>query len=150
MRARQRDYELMFIVSPLRASEEDITNTINRVQQVITNAGGQVSGVDQTPPWGRRKFAYPIRKYAEGEASRRAFTEGYYVLLHFSLLTSQIPEIERALKLNDAVLRHLLLLVEHKAAAPVLASVDGAGSFGDDEGDEDEDVDDDVDEEDEG
>lgn len=143
MRARQRDYELMFIVSPLRSSEEDITNTINRIQQVITNAGGQVTGVDQTPPWGRRKFAYPIRKYAEGEASRRAFTEGYYALIHFSLLTSQIPEIERALKLNDAVLRHLLLLAEHKAAAPVLASVDSAESF-------EEDSDEDEDEEDEG
>lgn len=143
MRVRQRDYELMFIISPLRSSEEDINNTIGRVQQTITNAGGQISSVEQGPPWGRRKFAYPIRKYAEGEASRRPFTEGYYVLVNFSLPTNQIPEIDRALKLNDAVLRHLLLLVEHKgvAAAPMLTRAGASDDFDDsneDEEDEDE------------
>ncbi len=81
MRERRRDYELMFIISPLRSSEEDITTTVNRVQQAITVAGGEVTTTDQSAPWGRRKFAYPIREYAEGEASRRAFNEGYYVYL---------------------------------------------------------------------
>ncbi len=138
MRVRQRDYELMFIISPLRSSEDDINNTIGRVQQNITNAGGQIGTVEQGPPWGRRKFAYPIRKYAEGEASRRPFTEGYYVLINFSLPTNQIPEIDRALKLNDAVLRHLLLLVEHKgvAAAPTLTRAAASDDFDDSDQDE--------------
>ena len=95
MRERRRDYELLFIISPLRSSEEDLTTTINRVRQAITAAGGEVSSLDQTAPWGRRKFAYPIREYAEGEASRRSFTEGYYVLCHFSLATSQLGVVER-------------------------------------------------------
>jgi small subunit ribosomal protein S6 len=120
MRERRRDYEMLFIVSPLRASEDEIANTINRVRQAISAAGGEVTDVDHSAPWGRRKFAYPIREYAEGEASRRPFTEGYYVLAHFSLPTSQIPTVERSLKLNDAILRYLLTLVETKgqAAAP--------------------------------
>ena len=146
MRERRRDYELMFIVSPLRASEEEITNTINRVRQAITAAGGEVTNVDHSAPWGRRKFAYPIREYAEGEASRRPFTEGYYVLCHFNLPTGQITTFERSLKLNDAILRYLMTLVETKAQLAPQAAL--SSDAGDDELDQDED-DADLDDEDE-
>src|SRR5262245_10355279 len=140
MRERRRDYELMFIISPLRSSEEDITTSIGRVHQAITAAGGEVANTDQGAPWGRRKFAYPIREYAEGEASRRAFTEGFYVLCHFSLPAARIPELERALKLNDAVLRYLLTLVDARGQlAPAgSAAALGAAETLIDEGDEDE------------
>jgi small subunit ribosomal protein S6 len=154
MRERRRDYELMFIISPLKSSEEEITATINRVRQAITSAGGEVTSVDQTPPWGRRKFAYPIREYAEGEASRRAFTEGFYVLCHFSLPASQVPVVERALKLTDPVIRHLLTIIETRgqavpagAAVQVGASADANGLEEDDVDDLDE-ADDDLDDED--
>ena len=140
MRERRRDYELMFIVSPLRASEEEVTNTINRVRQAVTAAGGEVTDVDHSAPWGRRKFAYPIREYAEGEASRRPFTEGYYVLCHFTLPTGQITAFERSLKLNDAILRYLLTLVETKAQLAPQAAGAAAERAGDE--DEDEDADD--------
>jgi small subunit ribosomal protein S6 len=144
MRERRRDYEMLFIVSPLRASEDEITNTINRVRQAISAAGGEVTEVDHSAPWGRRKFAYPIREYAEGEASRRPFTEGYYVLTHFSLPTSQIPTVERSLKLNDAILRYLLTLVDAKgqAAVPAVAGSPAAAAE-DDEDDEDLDAEED-------
>lgn len=143
MRERRRDYELLFIISPLRSSEEDITTTINRVRQAITAAGGEVSSVDQSAPWGRRKFAYPIREYAEGEPSRRSFTEGFYVLCNFSLGTSQLGVVERSLKLNDAVLRYMLTLAvaSAKSARPVSAVSVG--------GDADEDEIDDAEDEDE-
>lgn len=123
MRERRRDYELLFIISPLRSSEEEISGTISRVHQAITAAGGAVANTDQTAPWGRRKFAYPIRDYAEGEASRRSFNEGYYVLCHFALPAARVPEVERTLKLSDAILRYLLTLVDTRsqpaaAAAP--------------------------------
>ena len=142
MRERRRDYELLFIISPLRSSEEDLTNTINRVRQAITAAGGEITSVDQTAPWGRRKFAYPIREYAEGEASRRSFTEGYYVLCHFSLSTSQLGPVERSLKLNDAVLRYMLTLAvaSTKSARPVSAVAVG-GEADDEELDESDDND---------
>ena len=143
MRERRRDYELLFIISPLRSSEEEIANTINRVRQMIAGAGGEMTDVDQSPPWGRRKFAYPIREYAEGEASRRPFNEGFYVLCHFNLASTRIPEIERALKLNDSVLRYLLTLVDPRTigksrpvAAGASADTGAPGSF--DAEDEDE------------
>ena len=118
MRERRRDYEMMYIISSLRNTEEEITAAINRVTQAITSLGGEVTATNHASPWGRRKFAYPIREYAEGEASRRAFNEGYYVLTHFSLSTDKIVEFERVLKLTDSVLRYLLTVVDARAGAP--------------------------------
>lgn len=146
MRERRRDYELMFIISPLRSSEEDITTAIGRVHQAVTTAGGAITNTDQGPPWGRRKFAYPIREYAEGEASRRAFSEGYYVLCHFNLPAANIPDVERSLKLNDAVLRYLLTLVD--ARGQMLPSVTPASTGTESRADQsDGDLDEDEDEE---
>jgi small subunit ribosomal protein S6 len=118
MRDRKRDYELLFIVSPLRSSEEEIAATVEKVAQSIATVGGSVSSTQQTAPWGRRKFAYPMREYAEGEASRRVFNEGYYVLVTCSLPTLQIRELERVLKLNDSILRYMLTGIEARPAAP--------------------------------
>jgi small subunit ribosomal protein S6 len=128
MRERRRDYELLFIISPMRSSEEEISTTVNRVRQAISNAGGEVTSVDQSPPWGRRKFAYPIREYAEGEASRRPFNEGFYVLCHFNLASTRIPEIERSLKLNDALLRYLMTLVDVRSQSTPRVVTVGAGA----------------------
>ena len=143
MRERRRDYELLFIVSPLRTSEEDISNAINRVRQAVAGAGGEVTAVDQSPPWGRRKFAYPIREYAEGEASRRPFNEGHYVLCHFNLASTRIPDIERALKLNDSVLRYLLTLIDARSQVAPQATAVRVGAAADlaDALDVDEDID---------
>lgn len=159
MRERRRDYELMFIISPLRASEEEINAVITRVQQAITSAGGEVTSLDHTAPWGRRKFAYPIRDYAEGEASRRAFNEGYYVLTHFGLPAANVPDVERTLKLSDAILRYLLTLVETRGRPAPAATLalggrgvavpdESGASDGADLDDEDEDEDGDDEDED--
>ena len=144
MRERRRDYELLYIISPLRTGEEEIAATIDRVTQAITSQGGEVTDSNHTAPWGRRKFAYPIREYAEGEASRRIFTEGYYVLIHFSLDAEKISELERTLKLTDSVLRYLLTIVDARvavsavpsAAAPAVDVTDEADADDEDNGEE--------------
>jgi small subunit ribosomal protein S6 len=136
MRERRRDYEMMMIVSPLKASEEDITNLSNRLAQSITTLGGELTDVNHSVPWGRRKFAYPIRGYAEGEASRRVFTEGYYVLVHFKLPTNQIAEFERPIKLNESIMRYMLTLVDARAArASTVSSLNDDVLIDDDEDD---------------
>ncbi|WP_448541109.1 30S ribosomal protein S6 [Roseiflexus sp.] len=146
MRERRRDYELLFIIPPIRMSDEEIRNAIERVSQTITNLGGVITSTNHAPPWGRRKFAYPIRAYVEGEASRRVFTEGYYVLMHFQMAADRVAELERLLKLNDSVLRYLLTLVEMRSAAPAVVATVGAldGEETEDEEDleEDEEIDD--------
>ncbi|NTW00424.1 MAG: 30S ribosomal protein S6 [Oscillochloris sp.] len=124
MRERRRNYELMIIISPLHANEEGIANTIERISQSVVGSGGEVAGVNHTPPWGRRKLAYPIREYASGEASRRNFTEGYYVLFTFTLSAGKVSELERTLKLTDAVMRHLITVVEQKGGSTAEATED--------------------------
>jgi len=122
VRERRRDYELMFIISPLAASEEGIAAVVDRIKQAIEASGGEVSAVNHSPPWGRRKLAYPIREYVTGEPSRRNFTEGYYVLMHFSLSAAKVIEVERTIKLTDTILRHLITVVEQKGAAAAPAA----------------------------
>lgn len=135
MRERRRDYELMMIVSTLNAGEAEITAVTDRVQKAITDLGGTVTEVDNGPPWGRRKLAYPIREFVEGEPYRRVFNEGFYVLLRFNLPAAQITEVERVLKLTDAVLRHLLTLVDPRVKiVPVSTAIVDDGI--DDEDDE--------------
>jgi small subunit ribosomal protein S6 len=124
VRERRRDYEMMVIISPLAATEEGVAAVVERLRGVIAGAGGEVTAVNQTTPWGRRKLAYPIREYVSGEASRRNFTEGFYVLMHFSLSAARVIEVERTIKLTDTIIRHLITLVETKgnaAATPEVA-----------------------------
>lgn len=116
MRDRKRDYELLFIVSPLRSSDDEVNATIEKVTQMIDTIGGSVNGIHQTSPWGRRKFAYPMREYAEGESSRRIVTEGYYVLVDCALPTAQISELERVLKLSGMILRYMVTLKATQSA----------------------------------
>lgn len=128
MRERRRDYELMLVISPLHASEEGVTAVLDRVRQSIATEGGEVSGFEHSPPWGRRKLAYPIREYAGGEASRRNFTEGFYVLMHFSLASSKVTEVERTLKFTDGVLRYLITVIERRKQPARTAPIDDVAS----------------------
>ena len=91
-------YEVMVIVKP---AEEEVTNaTIEKVEALIARVGGTVEKVDR---WGKRRLAYAVKK----------FTDGFYVLINFEAAPAEIKEIDRVLKINDEVLRHLI--VKHEA-----------------------------------
>lgn len=60
--------------------------------------------------WGRRQLAYKI--------GRR--DQGYYVVARFTCDPRNLPEYERALKLDDSVVRYLVSLYEHELGAPPL------------------------------
>jgi small subunit ribosomal protein S6 len=117
VRERRRDYELVIVISPLAANEEGVNAAVDRIKAVVTSNGGEVAAVNQSAPWGRRKLAYPIREYVSGEASRRNFTEGFYVLMNLSMGAAKVAEVERTIKLTDTILRHLITVVETKASA---------------------------------
>ena len=91
-------YEVMFIV---KTAEEEATNAvIEKVEALIARVGGTVEKVDR---WGKRRLAYAVKK----------FTDGFYVLINFEAAPAEIKEIDRVLKINDEVLRHLI--VKHEA-----------------------------------
>ncbi|MBN1485238.1 MAG: 30S ribosomal protein S6 [Chloroflexia bacterium] len=92
-----REYELMYIIRPDR-DEEEIAALVERIGELIESLGGKVDGVVQSDPWGRRRLAYEIDDHEEG----------YYVLCHFSLDADHLEELERVLKLTEAILRYML------------------------------------------
>lgn len=125
MRERQREYEIVFIISPLAANEEGIAAVVERLRQTIEGNAGEVGAINQSAPWGRRKLAYPIREYVSGEASRRNFSEGFYILMNFKLGAAKVIELERTIKLTDTILRYLITVIEPtKAGASPAASAE--------------------------
>ncbi len=93
-----RSYELGFILHP-QVEQADVTQAVERVGQYVTAGGGEVASVDV---WGRREFAYPIRKQQDGT----------YVFLQAQLDPQALEELERNLKLDEEILRYLLLRLE--------------------------------------
>jgi len=93
-----REYELMVVFDPnLDDAAIEALNT--RVQNMVTQRGGTIASVDN---WGRRRLAYPIGRYRDG----------VYLLSRFQMPPNAAAEIERALKLTESVIRHLLVRAE--------------------------------------
>ena len=98
-----RDYELMVVLDPnLDDAAIDAMNT--RIQTLATQRGGSIENVDV---WGRRRLAYPIGRYRDG----------VYILYRMQLPPNAAAEIERALKLTESVIRHLLVRADTLAPA---------------------------------
>ena len=90
-----RPYELMYLIQPT-ADEERLTAVSDRLQQSISSLGGKVEKV--TPPV-RRRLAYEIGKYRDGQ----------YGVLEYSLPPDQSREFERTIKLTEDILRHIVI-----------------------------------------
>jgi small subunit ribosomal protein S6 len=90
-----RDYELIVIVSP-DVPEEELPTHLDKISEFITNKGGSVTEVER---WGKRKLAYPINH----------FREGNYVLTRFKLEPGTTAELEANLRISEKILRHLLI-----------------------------------------
>lgn len=92
------DYEMVYILSP-EIEDEKLNTTIENISQFIAGKGGAVSQVDR---WGKRRLAYPIKH----------FLEGNYVLARFKLKPALSKELEAKLRISDEVLRHLLVKLD--------------------------------------
>ncbi len=103
---RERNYELMYIIDPTIGGDEEYASIMEQVTTSITNAGGTLSDGEVIGPTGRRKLAYAIRHNGQD------LTEGFYAIVRFSAQPQQIGQIERALKLNEPIVRYLLTHVE--------------------------------------
>ena len=88
-------YELLFFVDPT-ITDEVRAGVMKRVEVAITENGGKIDNVDN---WGKRKLAYEIDKLVEGD----------YTLINFQADPTQIAELDRVLRINDAVKRHMIV-----------------------------------------
>ncbi len=88
-----RSYEVLFIAAP-NSAEDDLRKLTTQLESVVTEHGGKVTKLDNL---GRRKLAYPIKK----------FDEGVYTLLNIEGEGGEIAEVERRLRVSDLVIRHM-------------------------------------------
>jgi small subunit ribosomal protein S6 len=88
-------YELLYFVDPA-ATEEMRAGAMKRIEVAITTNGGTIDSVED---WGKRKLAFEVDKLNEGD----------YTLINFQADPNDIAELDRVLRINDAVKRHMIV-----------------------------------------
>ncbi|MGC2192358.1 MAG: 30S ribosomal protein S6 [Candidatus Dormiibacterota bacterium] len=91
-----REYELFYIVRP-DIDEDQARTAMDEVASLIAGHGGEMT---KSSLWGRRRLAYPIA----------GFNDGYYALKELTLPAEKVRELERQLRLDERVIRHLVSL----------------------------------------
>ncbi len=88
-------YELLYIVAPT-LDDEARDAVQGRIESTITAAEGVIDGVDH---WGRRKLAYEIN----------GLTDGDYTLVDFHADPQSIAELDRVMRITDAIVRSMIV-----------------------------------------
>jgi small subunit ribosomal protein S6 len=84
-------YEILVIIDP-EIDERTVATSLDKFLAVIRNDGGTIENVDI---WGRRRLAYEIKKKSEG----------IYAVVNFESTPDAAKELDRQLRLSEAVLR---------------------------------------------
>ena len=109
-----KNYELVCIFDP-QVGEGQFDQAVERYKTYITDNGGEIVNVDL---WGLRRMAYT----SQSLKNRR---QGYYVLYQFTAEPTFIEPLEQSMKLDDGLLRHLVIAVEDEfIRVPQLMSED--------------------------
>src|SRR5689334_21718848 len=95
-------YELMVILDP-EIDERTVAPSLDKFLGVIRNDGGTIENIDI---WGRRRLAYEIQKKSEG----------IYAVVNFTATSEATLELDRQLKLSEAVMRTKGLRAEEAVA----------------------------------
>lgn len=93
-----QQYELMVILDP-EVDERTVAPSLDKFLNVVRNDGGTIDTVDI---WGRRRLAYEIDKKHEG----------IYAVVNFTAESATTVELDRQLKLSEAVMRTKVLRAE--------------------------------------
>lgn len=91
-------YEIMFVVRP-DMEEAEIKATAEEMKKVLTD--GKVNFVEEKN-MGQRELAYEVKK----------FKTGYYFLYIVEANSNTIDEFDRVVRINEKVIRHLIVKVE--------------------------------------
>ena len=95
-------YELMVILDP-EIDERTVAPSLDKFLNVIRTDGGSIDNVDI---WGRRRLAYEINKKSEG----------IYAVVNFTATSAATQELDRQLKLSEAVMRTKVLRADQHLA----------------------------------
>ena len=95
-----RIYETIFILKP-DLPDDEADRIVAQMESVITSGGGTLRKTDRM---GRRRLAYLIRRYREGQ----------YVLLDAECDAATVQEVERRLKVTEPVLKYQTVRVDEE------------------------------------
>ncbi|WP_158749142.1 30S ribosomal protein S6 [Acidobacterium sp. S8] len=96
----QRFYEVMFIVRP-DTQDEDVDKLIAGFEATVTNGGGNIRSTEKL---GRRKLAYLVRK----------FSEGNYILMTIDADGKLVAELERRLRVSEPVIKFITVRMDEE------------------------------------
>ena len=88
-------YELLYFVAP-NIDEDTRANVTKRIETAVTQGTGTI---DNVANWGKRKLAYEIN----------GLTDGDYTLVDFHADPAAVAELDRVLRITDAVVRHMIV-----------------------------------------
>ena len=89
------EYEAVVVFEP-DTDDAGAKAQVGKIEGTVSAHGGEIIKRDF---WGRRPLAYPIRKK----------NYGIYVLLNFSGDSGLVADLNRQLRINDAVLRSIVV-----------------------------------------
>lgn len=93
-------YEMMVVLDG-QLADDDLEAQLTKIDKLITDGGGEITLSDT---WGKRRMAYPIRRKVDGFYAVRRFT-------HPGPALPLLREIERAARIEEALLRHLVISI---------------------------------------
>jgi small subunit ribosomal protein S6 len=100
-------YEGMFLLDTSKMSG-DVAGNVAKLQSVLEKHHAEILA---SRPWDDRKLAYQIRNQKKG----------LYYLIYFRCDTKNLVELEHDFKLNETIMRHLILHIEPKLEEEMLA-----------------------------
>ena len=103
----KRKYEIVYIFDSA-LEEPEVNEHLDRFHALLKSSD-QADPVTGMAHWGKRTLAYPIKKKEVG----------YYVVVHVETDTELLSEFERIVKLNESVLRYLVVINEGLPAARI-------------------------------
>lgn len=93
----QKNYELMAVIKP-DIGDDAIKARLEKLRELIISTGGSVTHEEH---WGLRDLTYRIKKQ----------DRGFYCTFDFSGDPSKLKEMDRVLRLDNELLRHLLTIL---------------------------------------
>ena len=105
-----RPYEALVLLKVI-GTDAELSQAVTQIEEPIKRLGGQIAS---SVSWGRRRLAYRVSRQVEG----------CYHLLQFSLEPRQLDEVKRFFRLNETIVRFMVLnRAEYRPSPPVAQAV---------------------------
>jgi len=99
--SQSANYEILYIIRP-DIDEENKKALVERFDTILSNNGAEIT---ESKDWAKRRFAFEIEDYKEGT---------YHLVNITSENSDAIDEFERLARINDDILRHMIVRLDNK------------------------------------